>query len=421
MQFPWTPALSRITPRSSAASITFRASSGAGSFVTGSATSSIASIAPEPAHVADRGPALLPREHPLADPVADDACAGDEALVLEHVEYRERRGLGDGVADVGAADRARVRAVHDLRAPDHPGEGKPGSDRLRDRDQVRLDLEVLHREHPAGAPEARLHLVGDEDDPVPVAERAKALDVRARSRNEATLAELRLEDDRRDVLRRDVRLEDALERCERLEGVGAAVRVRVGSPVDLGRERPHSCLVRVELRGQRERQQGAAVEAALERDHARTARVEPRELDGVLDRLGTGVEERGPGLAGDRDERAEALGELDVGLVRDDRVVGVQESTCLVDDGLDDPGVRVTRVDHADAPGEVDEDVPVDVRDGGVLGGGGEDREVRTQRRGDRPRLSLGEAPRLGPGHLGLDSDRPRDRHRRPSVSEGSR
>ena len=69
----------------------------------------------------------------------------------------------------------------------------------------------------------------------------------------------------------------------------------------------------------------AAVERALEHDHALPLRVEARELDGVLDRLGPGVEERSSRLAADRGESAEPLGELDVALVRDDGEVGVQE------------------------------------------------------------------------------------------------
>ena len=42
--------------------------------------------------------------------------------------------------------------------------------------------EVLHREHAAGASEAGLHLVRDEDDAVPVAERAEPLDERRAER-----------------------------------------------------------------------------------------------------------------------------------------------------------------------------------------------------------------------------------------------
>ena len=199
-----------------------------------------------------------------------------------------------------------------------------------------LDVEVLHREHPPRAAEAGLHLVGDEDDPVLVADSPQTLDELGGRREEAALALLRLEDDRRDVVRRDVRREQPLERGERGLGIGPAVRVRVRRAVDLGRERPEALLVRVRLRRHRQRQQRAAVERAVERDDALPLRVEPRELDGVLDRLGAGVEERAARLAADRGERAEPLGELDVALVRDDGEVGVEEAIDLLGDRLHD-------------------------------------------------------------------------------------
>ena len=128
----------------------------------------------EPAHVADRGEALLPREHARAHRLADLRRALDDVLLLDHVEHRERRGLRDGIADVRAADRGVAGRVHDLGGADHARERQPGGDRLRDGHQVGLDAVVLHREHAPGAPEAGLHLVGDEDDPVLVADPAQA-------------------------------------------------------------------------------------------------------------------------------------------------------------------------------------------------------------------------------------------------------
>jgi hypothetical protein len=89
--------------------------------------------------------------------------------------------------------------------------------------------EVLHREHAPGPAEAGLDLVGDEDDPVTVADRAQPLHVRARRGDEPSLAQLRLDDDRRHVLRRDVRLEEPLEPGERLGGVRSAVLVGYGA------------------------------------------------------------------------------------------------------------------------------------------------------------------------------------------------
>ena len=112
----------------------------------------------------------MPRPHRLAD----RGRALDEPLVLDHVEHGERRGLRDRVADVRAADTACDGRVHDLRLAEHARERQPHRDRLRDRDQVGLDAEVLDREEAARAREAALHLVADEHDPVLVADLAAA-------------------------------------------------------------------------------------------------------------------------------------------------------------------------------------------------------------------------------------------------------
>ena len=97
----------------------------------------------EAAHVADRGPALLPGEHARADRLAEPRRALDEALLVDHVEHGERRRLRDRVADVGAADAARTGASMISARPSTPESGRPIGDRLRDADQVGLDAEVL--------------------------------------------------------------------------------------------------------------------------------------------------------------------------------------------------------------------------------------------------------------------------------------
>ena len=105
--------------------------------------------------------------------------------------------------------------------PMTPESGSPAAIDLATVDQVGLDAEVLHREHPPGAAEAGLHLVGDEHDPVR-GRRARGgpATYSREARDEAALAELRLDHDRRDVLGRDVGVEHPLEPRERLLGVG---------------------------------------------------------------------------------------------------------------------------------------------------------------------------------------------------------
>ena len=136
------------------------------------------------------------------------------------------------------------------------------------------------------------------------------------------------------------------------------------------------------------------MEAALEADHGRPARVAARELDRVLDRLGAGVEERRLGRAGERRDRVEPLGVLDVDLVRDDREVGVEEARGLLLHRRDDARMRVADVEAADAAGEVDERVAVDVGDGRAAALGDHDRQVEPERVGDHPLLPLGDLAR---------------------------
>src|SRR5215211_201943 len=320
----------------------------------------------EAADVADVRPALLPGEHARPYLLAEERCPRAEILLRDHVQHRERGSLRYRIADVGAADRGIRRRVHDLATPDHAGERQPHRDRLRDRDQVGLDAVVLDPEELPGAGEAALDLVHDHYDPVLVAEMANALHELLRSDHEATLALHRLDHDRRDGLSGDLRDERALERGECAAGAGAAVLVWEGHAVDLRRERAEPRLVRVRLRRHRQAEQRPPVEAALERDHGRALRVRARELDRVLDGLGPGVEERRLRVR-HRRELAQPLGQVDVGLVRDDREVGVAEALQLVLCSLDHARVRMPDVETADAACEVDEGVAVDVGQCGAL------------------------------------------------------
>ena len=239
--------------------------------------------------------------------------------------------------------------------PSDAGERQAAGDRLRHGHQVGLDAVVLDREQLAGAAEAGLHLVDDEQDPLAVADRAQPLEELRRRGDEAALALDGLDDDRGDRLGGDLRRERPLERGERVARGDPAVLVRERDAVDLGRERPEPRLVGMRLRREREREERAAVEAALEGDHRRPARVAARELDRVLDGLGARVEERGLDRAGERRESRQPLGVLDVDLVRDDREVGVEEACRLLLHGRDDARVGVADVEAADAAREVDE------------------------------------------------------------------
>jgi len=94
MQLPYKPAFSSSRPRSSAASATFRASSGAGSWC-GIADELERQHRAETPDVADLRKRSCQPAHACSDRLADLGCAVDEPFLLDHVEDGERGGLRD--------------------------------------------------------------------------------------------------------------------------------------------------------------------------------------------------------------------------------------------------------------------------------------------------------------------------------------
>ena len=153
------------------------------------------------------------------------------------------------------------------------------------------------------------------------------------------------------------------------------------------------------------------MERAVERDHRGPPRVRARELDRVLDRLRPGVEERRLRRPRERREREQPLGELDVDLVGDDGEVGVGEAVELLLRRGDDLRVGVADVETADAAGEVDERVAVDVGDRRAPGLGGDDGKGERQRRSDAAVDPVDDLPRTRARDLRPEVDRPRRGH----------
>ena len=99
-------------------------------------------------------------------------------------------------------------------------------------------------EHLAGPAVAGLHLVGDQENPVLVAELAQARHKGSRRHDVAALAQHRLDDEGGDVLGRDTRVEhlrdeikDVVQRRLVARPRGIPVRVRIGHVVDAGEKR----------------------------------------------------------------------------------------------------------------------------------------------------------------------------------------
>ena len=242
-------------------------------------------------------------------------------------------------------------------------------------DEIRLDPGVLDREHAPGATESTLDLVGDQDDAVAVAQAPQPPQQLGRRRIEPAFAQHRLDDDRCHARRVHIRLEQLLERLQRMLERDAVIQHRVGQVVDLRQHRPKAGLVGLHLAGETHARQRAAVEAARERDHGRALGMKARDLDGVLDRLRAGGQEYGLFGTGARGERVQLLRERDVALVRRHLKAGMYELFQLPRDRLLHLGVHVAGVEHRDAAGEVDIAPPLDVPDLGVAGTLGVHRE----------------------------------------------
>ena len=186
--------------------------------------------------------------------------------------------------------------------------------------------------------------------------------------DESALAQDRLDDHGRDTTRRDLRVEQALERCDGALGVPAAVLVWERRLVDLGRVGTEVLLVGADRPGEAEGEQRPAVEAAAEADHRRAAGCRTGDLDRVLHGLSACAEEDRFLLTFERRHLAQALGQAQVRLVHHDLEGGVGGALELGPDGFHDAGVGVADVHHADAPDEVDEPATVDVPELGALG-----------------------------------------------------
>jgi len=116
--------------------------------------------------------------------------------------------------------------------------------------------------------------------------------------------------------------------------------------------------------------QGAPVKTAGECDHGGALGVIARDLDGIFDSLGAGIQEHGLFRCIARRESVEALRQPQVRLVRGHMKASVRECLRLPRDRLHHLGVAVAGIDHADAGREIDETPPIHVPELGVLRSG---------------------------------------------------
>ena len=233
--------------------------------------------------------------HQRLDPLG----AIEHAVEFDGLDGGQCGGARKRIATVGSAQSADMRRIHDRGLTGDRRQWQAVRDALGRDDQIRFDSFVLAGEHRTGAGETALHLIGDEHHVIISAPGTQRGHESRCRHDESALALDRLDDHGRQVCRADLLVDHRQRALGSQFAVGGpllvdqAVPVGVGhrGAIDLGRERTETALVRHRLRGQPHRQVGPAVIGVVERDHRGPAGVGACDLDGVLDRLGTGVEQ----------------------------------------------------------------------------------------------------------------------------------
>src|SRR5579862_8516416 len=113
-------------------------------------------------------------------------------------------------------------------------------------------------------------------------------------------------------------------------------------------------LVRFAFAGHRKRKQRTAVIPMRKCDDCRTPRVLARDLHRIFRRLGAGRQQQCFLRRRSGCSAVELFGDADVCLVVGDLETGVRKSTRLFGNCGDDVGIRVARIEHADAADEID-------------------------------------------------------------------
>ena len=287
--------------------------------------------------------------------------------------------------------------------------GMPLPRALASAHDVRLHAPVVDGEHPARTAEPALHFVGNEHDPVLVADTSQHGHERRRRHDVAAFALHGLDDDRGHRVGRRSRGEEEVqfaldEVAWTARGMGAiAEAVRIADVVDPRQERTHPTPVGRLARGERERTVGATVESADERDDVAATGGSTRELHRALDGLGTAVGEEDlvERRWRDRDERS--------GGVDHRRMHGsdrrVPEAVHLRVDGRDDRRVPVTEAGHADPTSEIEHVATVDGVQVSALGSLNHEVGIPVIRRRDQLGVALTPGGRIRGEHAGHEPD----------------
>ncbi len=186
----------------------------------------------------------------VAEPAAQLAGPRQQPLVLDGGEHRE----GGRARDRAAAERGAVlaRSEREVGARDARTDRQAAAEPLRERHDVGHHVRMADRQPVAAPPEARLHLVGDQDRAVPVAPGARRAQELGRQRPHAALPQHRLQQHGADVAVAELALERAGRRSAARSGTSPrAARTAPASPAGRWRRGPRPCGRGTSPRGRR--------------------------------------------------------------------------------------------------------------------------------------------------------------------------
>src|SRR6266513_165583 len=244
------------------------------------------------------------------------------------------------MAAVGSAKRAHAGCVHDFGAASDGGDGHATAERLRHGDQIRRDAEMFGSEPFAGAGEAGLHFVGDEENAVLATDALQQLEIAGRRNDEAAFAENGLGDHGGDGFGSHRTLESVFEVMRESFRGGAffgPVGISERNAVDVASKGLEAGFIWMRLAGQRHGEKRAAMEGVFETNDGGALGIGTRDLDGVFDGLGPGVDEDGflRKIAGS--QRVQFFGNGNVALVGSDGEAEMQVLLELLADRGDYP------------------------------------------------------------------------------------
>ncbi len=267
------------------------------------------------------------------------------------------------------------RPIHQILASHHRSQWQAGGNALGDTDDVGNDAPVLNGEPLPRPPHPRLHLVGHEEDAVPVTELAQSPMPTIGGDDVAALALHWFDEDGSHLVGRDEALKqnvlDVVYAGDVAAGVrqveGAAVTVAIGHVGDLAQHGGEASALDSFAGRERQRAHGPPVESAEESEDTRTAGDVPRQLQRSLDRLSPRVGKEDLLIKVARHDPDQLLGQLDLPWVVEVSAGHVKEFLGLTLNGPYDIGMGMASGTHGDARCKINVAVAIHIPDKATL------------------------------------------------------